>query len=52
MTSLAGQLQELKEDISPRKFATVVLQSLPDPYENFISSLKARNIEDGLGNIK
>eukprot|EP00795_Rhopilema_esculentum_P007491 gene7491-13268_t len=46
MTSLAEQLRELKEDISPRKFATVVLEGLPDSYENFISSLNARNIED------
>ena len=46
MTSLAEQLKELKEEISSRKFATVLLGSLPDSYENFISSLNARNIEE------
>ncbi len=46
MTSLAEQLRELKEDISARKFATVILGSLPDSYENFISSLNARNIDE------
>ncbi len=30
MTTLAEQLRELKEDISPKKFATVVLGSIPD----------------------
>ena len=39
MTSLAEQLRELKEDISTKKFAT-------DSYENFISSLNARNIDE------
>eukprot|EP00794_Sanderia_malayensis_P004146 gene4146-4698_t len=43
MTSLAEQLKELKEEISSRKFATVLLGSLPDSYENFISGLNARN---------
>ena len=46
MTSLAEQLRELKEDISTKKFATVILGSLPDSYENFISSLNARNIDE------
>ena len=46
MTSLAEQLKELKEEISSRKFATVLLGSLPDSYENFISSLNARSIEE------
>ena len=35
MTSLAEQLHEMKEDISPQKFATVVLGSLPESYDNF-----------------
>ena len=46
MTSLAEQLRELKEDISTKKFATVILGSLLDSYENFISSLNARNIDE------
>eukprot|EP00794_Sanderia_malayensis_P009008 gene9008-9970_t len=46
MTSLAEQLKELKEEISSRKFATVLLGSLPDSYENFISGLNARSIEE------
>ena len=46
MTSLAEQLRELKEDVTPRKFATVVPGSLPDSYETFISSLNARKAEE------
>ena len=34
MTSLAVQLRELKEEITPQKFATVVLGSLPESYDN------------------
>jgi hypothetical protein len=30
MTSLAEQLREMKEEISTKKFATVVLGSLPE----------------------
>ena len=41
MTSLAEQLREMKEDISTRKFATVVLGSLPESYDNFLTSLNA-----------
>ena len=44
--SLVKQLRELKEDISTKKFATVILGSLPDSYENFNSSLNARNIDE------
>ena len=40
MTSLAKRLRELKEDISPRKFATVVHGSLPESY-NFLTGLNA-----------
>ena len=46
MTSLAEQLRELKEEISDKKFAKVVLGSLPESYDNFLSSLNARNVEE------
>ena len=46
MTFLAEQLREMKEDISARKFATVVLGSLPESYDNFLTSLNARNAEE------
>eukprot|EP00794_Sanderia_malayensis_P016468 gene16468-18105_t len=42
MTSLADQLREMKEEISSKKFATVILGSLPESYDGFISSLSAR----------
>ena len=45
MTSLAEQLREMKEDISPKKFATVVLGSLPESYDNFLTSSNARDAE-------
>ena len=45
MTSLAEQLREMKEDISSKKFAIVVLGSLPDSYENFMISMNARDVE-------
>ena len=43
MTTLAQQLRELNEDISSKKFAVVVLGSLPDSYDNFMTSLNARD---------
>jgi len=46
MTSLAEQLREMKEEISLKKFATVVLGSLPESYDNFLTSLNARNADD------
>ena len=46
MTSLAEQLKELKEEITPTKFATVILGSLPESYDGFISSLNARDAGD------
>ena len=46
MTSLAEQLREMNEEISPKKFATVVLGSLPELYDNFLTSLNARNADD------
>ena len=45
MTSLAEQLREMKEDISRRKFATVVLGSLPESYDNFLTSLNAEELD-------
>ena len=46
MTSLAEQLRDMKEEILDQKFATVVLGSLTESYENFISRLKAQKVED------
>ena len=46
MTSLAEQLRELKEETTPQKFATVVLGSLPESYDNFISSLNATKVDE------
>ena len=44
MTSLVEQFCELKDEITPQKFATVILGSLPESYDNFISSLNARSL--------
>ena len=46
MTSLAEQLRELKEEITPQKFATVVLGSLPESYDNFIRSLNTTKVDE------
>lgn len=46
MTTLAEQLREMNEEISDKKFATVVLGSLPESYDNFISSLNTQKIEE------
>ena len=46
MTSLAEQLREINEEIPSKKFATVVLRSLPESYDNFLMSLNARNADD------
>ena len=46
MTSLAEQLREMNEEIKSKKFATVVLGSLPDSYDNFLTSLNARSADD------
>ena len=46
MTSLAKQLREMKEEISSKKFATVVLRSLLESYDNFLTSLNARKADD------
>ena len=45
MTTLAQRLRDLNEDISPKKFATVVLGSLPESYDVFLSSLNARDAD-------
>ena len=46
MTTLAEQLREMNDEISSKKFATVVLGSLPESYDNFLTSLNARNADD------
>ena len=46
MTRIAEQLREMKEDISSRKFAIVMLWSLPESYDNFLTSLNARNADN------
>ena len=46
MTSLAKQLHELKEEITLQKFATVILGSLPESYDNYISSLNATKMDE------
>ena len=46
MTSLAEQLKEMKETITSKKFAIVILGSLPESYDNFLTSLNARNADD------
>jgi len=43
MSSLAQQLRDLDEEVSPQKFTIAVLGSLPSSYDNFITSLNARN---------
>ena len=45
MTTLAEQLREMKEDISSKKFAVAILGSLPDSYDNFLTSMNARDAE-------
>ena len=46
MTTLAQQLRELEEVISTKKFAIVVLGSLPPSYDTYLISLNARKAED------
>ena len=46
MTSLAEQLHELKEAITPQRFATVILGSLPESHNNFISRLNATKMDE------
>ena len=46
MTLLTEQLQEWNENISIKKFAVIFVGSLPNSYENFTSSLNARNTDE------
>ena len=46
MTTYAQQLRELNEDISPQKFATVFLGTLPPSYDTFVTSLNARKVDE------
>ena len=46
MTSLAEQIKEMKEEISSKKFAIIMLASLPESYDNFLTSLNARNADE------
>ena len=46
MTSLAEKLRELKKEVDDKKVATVILGSLPESYENFLTSLNARNASE------
>ena len=45
MTQLAQELRDLKEDISNKKFAVVMLGSLPSSYDLFVTSMNAREAE-------
>ena len=44
MTSLAKQLCELKEEITPQRFRTIILGSLPELY--VISSLNSTKMDE------
>ena len=46
MTSIAEQLREMIEEMSSKKFATVVLGSLSESFDNFLMSLNARNADN------
>ena len=46
MTTLAQESRELNEDISSKKFATVILGSLPESHDSFLTSFNARPIEE------
>ena len=46
MTSLAEQLRELKEEITPQRFTTVILGSLSESYDTFISNLNATKMDE------
>ena len=45
MTTLAEQLREMKEEVSSKRFAIVMLGSLPDSYDNFLTSMNARDAQ-------
>ena len=44
-TSLSQRLKEMGEDVNDKKFATVLLGSLPESYDTFITSLNARDAD-------
>ena len=46
MTAIAERLRELKDDVSQQKFAVTVLGSLPESYDNFLTSLNARDAQN------
>ena len=46
MTEMAEQLKEMHEEVSSKKFAIVILGSLPDSYDNFLTSMNARSADD------
>ena len=46
MTSLVEKLHTLKGEITPQRFVTVILGSLPESYDNFISSLNATKMDE------
>ena len=45
VTSLAEQLREMKEDISLKTFSTIVLGSIPESYDDFITRLNATSAD-------
>ena len=45
MTVLSEQLKEMKDEISSKKFAVAVLGSLPDSYDNFLTSMNSRDAD-------
>ena len=45
MIGLQERLREMGETIDSKKFATVMLGSLPDSYDNFLTSLNARSAD-------
>ena len=45
MTNLAEQLKEMDDEISSKKFAVAVLGSLPESYDNFLTSLNSRGAD-------
>ena len=46
MTALSQELREMNEDISTKKFAMPILGSLPQSYDNFITSLNTRSADE------
>ena len=46
MMTVAQELRELNEDISMKKFATVILGSLPPSYDNFVTSFNTQSVDN------